>query len=120
VVGVSLLALGSDSDGLAFIRQIYAGEGSKCDGYKNSVDGGHFLDICQFCFGVFCRSCSHDLELSRLSRFCLPGHRCLPVEPELASTVEDHLVFRISQMYLSECFKLVSIEWGLEHTTAKL
>jgi tetratricopeptide (TPR) repeat protein len=118
MIGVSLLALGSDGDGLAFIRQIHAEEGSKCDGCKKIVEGRQFLNICQFCFRNFCQACSHHLEPPQFTRFCLPGHRCLPVEPELASTVEDHIVFRNVQMSLDECLNVISTEWDLEHTTA--
>lgn len=54
--------------------------------------------LCQYCFEFFCKDCIAQMHLPRLTRFCVPGHRLLKLDPALTTQSEDHLLFRGSSL----------------------
>jgi len=111
--GVSLIALGFSDDGLVFIQQVQAESGWRCNGCRIVLEGDHSAYICRYCFWFFCQACYPKLEEPQLTRFCLAGHRCLIINPTLATKIQGHVRHRGAEMRLEECVKLMSAKWGV-------
>jgi hypothetical protein len=65
MLGVSLLVLGENEDGLAMVRHIYSSTGWRCSGCRDVVVGPEIAQICQCCLEFFCSECVAQIYLPR-------------------------------------------------------
>jgi tetratricopeptide (TPR) repeat protein len=113
MLGVSLIALGRNEDGLDLLCDIHTASGWKCNGCQVVTDGSCIAELCEYCFEYFCQDCVDEIQQPRLTRFCLPGHRGLLIKPSVVDRSEAHIWFRAKAVTIKECLRQIAKDWNL-------